>query len=460
MLGLLVLLLLLAAAAVRAIRGPVWTLAISWGICLLPIALGLISYDYLGADESAFWLVLAGVMLVFLLGMVAQCLRTPTVVRSCGPAREELTSMELARALPGARVAWWIATAGITALLADFFLLEGAGLNDLAALRDTYINADVSLLRQLSSVATWACLYCYGFALFFRSRLRRAGFALYLAPVIGYFLVALFSAGRQAAMQILLTTVLIMTVQYARGDVRAKGSGGKLLALVIGVVIVSYMGYVAIARNDSMISSDKVEVLARLFDFRLAPWFDAALGMIGNGFRTTVIEGLVYFSSSVALFSVFLEIEFPAPTFGAMTFPFVYRQMEWLTGIDVLGALEQKRMLINAAGAMGFGWTTGVSSYLMDFGRVGAAAVLFLQGYYSSFAWRRAVAGVGFNEGMIAVTTLLAVAYLPFIPATSDTNILLLWLFCVAERFRRARMQSRWAASLSAVRATDDEVSG
>lgn len=458
MLGLLVLLLLLATIAARAIRGPVWTFAISWGICLLPIALGLIRYDYIDADESSFWLVLAAAMLIFLLGMVAQCLRTPTVVHCSGLAREELTSMELARALPAARVTWWIATAGITTLLADFFLLEGAGLNDLAALRDTYINADVSLLRQLSSVATWACLYCYGFALFFRSRLGRAGFALYLAPVIGYFLVALFSAGRQAALQILLTTVFIMVVQFARGDARATRRGGKLFALATGVAMVSYMGYVAIARNDSMVSSDKVEVLARFFDFQLAPWFDAALGLLGNGFRTTVIEGLVYFTSSVALFSVFLEIDFPSLTAGAMTFPFVYRQMEWLTGIDVLGALEQKRILISAAGAMGFGWTTGVSSYLMDFGRVGAAVVLFVQGYYSSFAWRRAIAGVSFNEGMIAVATLLAVAYLPFIPATSDTNILLLWLFCIAERFRRTRMPSHRAPS--AVRATDDEVSG
>jgi hypothetical protein len=48
------------------------------------------------------------------------------------------------------------------------------------------------------------------------------------------------------------------------------------------------------------------------------------------------------------------------------------------------------------------------------------------------------VAGIGFNEAMIAVVTLMAAAHLPFLAITSDTNMLLLWLFCVADRVRQA----------------------
>jgi hypothetical protein len=203
--------------------------------------------------------------------------------------------------------------------------------------------------------------------------------------------------------------------------------------------MLAYMGYVGIARNDGLVSNDKTEVLARLFDYTLPSYIELVFGSLGEGVRATLIEGLVYFSSSVALFLMFLKVEFSQLYLGVMSFPFVMRQLEPLTAISVIGALETKIQLMSGEGVIGAGWTTGISSYIMDFGRVGAAVFLFLQGYYSAYAWRRAVLGNDFHEALVALVLLTLVIYMPLIAASSDTNLFLLWSFGVVALALRKR---------------------
>jgi hypothetical protein len=204
--------------------------------------------------------------------------------------------------------------------------------------------------------------------------------------------------------------------------------------------MIAYMGYVAAARDDALFSHERVEVLAQLFDFYIAPWFDSALSALGEGVRTTVMESMVYFSSSIALFSQFLTIDFGDKGYGALTFPFLFRQIEPITGLSVIGTLNNKIDLMRSAGVMANGWTTGISSYMLDFGYAGAALCLLLQGYYSAFAWRRALNGINFFDGVVAMVVLASAVYMPLLLATSDTNLFFIWVFCLYALWRQSNV--------------------
>lgn len=433
-------LLVLALAASRRRKGPLWAFGIIWLVSLVPIATGAVRFNYFTNVDLVYEATLAAFLSCFILGVFWHDKVIP--LSRLQPAR--LPDVERIAAQPWVRFGWWAASFGTACLCIDYIQLDGAGLDDLAALRDLYISKETSVFARLGSVLSWGCLYCFAYALMFREVLTRRQFALYLLPVVGYFLVALFSAGRQAAMQILifalLTLALKRTQDALRPRVRTKRDGSPLLmTLVISVAMVGYMGYVAGARNDANISADKSEVLARLFDFTLQPSLDAVLEAAGPGVRTTFVEGVIYFSSPVPLFSRFLQADPSSPSLGAMTFPFVLRQLEPLTGISVIGELDAKVEMMRNMDVIGVGWTTAISAYIQDFGTFGAGLFLFLQGYYSAWAWRRAREGTNFHHAVIALLMLTSAIYMPLVPAVSDTNIFLMWFYCLLALFSQGR---------------------
>lgn len=323
---------------------------------------------------------------------------------------------------------------GTACICVDFFTLQGAGLDDIAALRDTYVGkTEASTFARLGSVMTWACLYCFAFALTYRAQLSRFSLLGYLMPIGGFFLVSVFSAGRQASFQIIIITVLILWLNHLRSpstERKASSRAAVVFAIIVSGLMIAYMGYIAVVRNNGAISDDKVDVLTRVFDLRISPWFDSILTTLGAGIRTTVLEALVYFSCSLPLFSKFVGLTFAQHSFGAITFPFVFRQIESFTGISVVSAYMAKVDGMISAGVIGVGWETAISSYIQDFGVIGACTFLFAEGYYTAYAWRRALAGYGFHEALIAVVALAAVIYMPLLPAVSDTNLFFLWIFC------------------------------
>jgi hypothetical protein len=121
--------------------------------------------------------------------------------------------------------------------------------------------------------------------------------------------------------------------------------------------------------------------------------------------------------------------------------PFVMRQLEPFTGIGVIDALNAKTDALSATGVIGVGWTTGISFLIMDVGRVGAGVVLFAQGLYTSYAWRRAIVGSDFHEILVALVLMALTIYMPLLAGSSDTNLFLLWLFCIGTNFVRSRLR-------------------
>jgi hypothetical protein len=277
-----------------------------------------------------------------------------------------------------------------------------------------------------------------------------ARFIAFALPIAGYFLVSVFSAGRQTAFQIVLCALLMPLVSARTSGVpgpqrsRRTLTRDRITILAAVTTMVVYMGYVAVARNDGAISTDKAEVLARLFQVQVSPGIDRVLSTFGTGVRTALIEGMVYSSSPITLFGQVLTADHINLAYGAKSLPFIYRQLEPLTGISVVGTLQDTRALLARTGVAGMGWSTALSSYIIDFGFIGTGAVLWLQGSYAAYTWRRAHARGTFHDKVVAMLMLVNAIYMPFFPASGETSLLLLWLFCLgADRVHIASASGR-----------------
>lgn len=430
-------LLLLLARLDRRTRGPLTIFAVAWLVAIVPIGIGLIHYNSLDETDYSYPLALSGFLGCFVAGAGLYQLAPRTPAPPPDAARVDA---EFARAFAIARLVWWVAIAGAGCAIVDFALLGGEGLSDLASLRDTIVERkSASIFAQLSSVMTWGCLYCYIFALAYRTRLHRGQFAAMIVPVLGYFLLSVVSAGRQAAFQIVLVTILTLVVVGARARAarltpRPAGKPRSSRGLVVAVVTVmgGYMGFIAVARASNDVTDIKADILASLFDFRLAEPVALGLAALPDGLRSAIVEALVYFTHSIWLFQKFLGLSWPQLYYGGFTFPFVFRQIQGFTGLSPVDGLAGRVSTINAAGFIGAGWVTAIASYIQDAGIPGAAAILAVTGYYSASVWRRAVSGANFHLLVVAVLVATAIVYLPLIPATSDTNLFLLWLFALA----------------------------
>ena len=448
-------LLLLVAWIDRRTRGPLSIFAVAWLVAIVPIATGIIHYNSFDESDYSYPLALSGFLACFVAGAGFYQLapRTPT-----HPPDAIRVDAEFTRAFAIARLVWWVAIAGAGCAIIDFALLGGEGLSDLASLRDTIVERkSASIFAQLSSVLTWGCLYCYIFALAYRARLRRGEFAAMIVPIVGYFLLSVVSAGRQAAFQIVLVTILTLIVVGARARATqvpprpvAKPRSSRGLVVAVVTIMGGYMGYIAVARASSDVTDIKADVLASLFDFRLADPVARGLATLPDGLRSAIVEALVYFTHSIWLFQKFLGLSWPKLYYGGFTFPFAFRQIQSFTGLSPVDGLADRVATINAAGYIGAGWVTALASYIQDAGIPGAAAILAVSGYYSASVWRRAVSGAEFHLLIVAVLVATAIVYLPLIPATSDTNLFLLWLFALVVGRPRGSLASSRAHALMA----------
>lgn len=416
----------------RRHKGPEWAMALMWIICILPIAIGMIDYKFVDISRWLLDAVVSGSIISVFLGAGIYHFYAGDYVVSPADINFQRDDFEQMRRL--CRGLWIIGMTGGLFLIADFMVYGNNSLVNIVELRDSFVTQEsASIFARLGSVMTWAAPFCFMFALLFRNRLSRSESLLFMLPIGAFLLGALLTAGRQAAFQVLLFTIIGQALYRIR-NANEEDRSGRTFLVVVASAMVGYMGFIAIVRNDNRISNLKSEVLARLFDFTTARWFDAIIAPLGSGLRETLIEALVYFSSSVALLDRFLDARLEAVSFGAMNLPFVYRQLTALTGIDVAKMYELKVATLNAQNVIGVGWTTSVSHLIMDFGFFGAAVALMGQGWLGAWAWRQALIRGDFISCMLATLMTTAAIYTPLLPAFSDTNLFLMMLFCCGWR--------------------------
>lgn len=424
-------------------KGPVWVCILVWIICVMPLQLGVIDFPL--ASESRSRLVVA-VLIYLSLFLTGSALTSDG--RNLAYRRIEIRSIEFLVTKRVARYLWWAGIASIVCVIADFYVSDIGSLDNLVALRERYVVREGTAFTKIASVTSWATLYCALYAVWYRKRMSKTSVIWYFVPAAGYFLTSLLSAGRQNAFQLMLIAIVVYCVFPTvknKSNVKSLGSLFAVAAISSGMII--YMGYVAVMRNDGSISSDKAEVLKTIFGFEIEPQFDLLLMSIGSEFRSTTIEAIAYFSTSIVLFGNFLELDMDRRFFGAMTFPFVLRQLQPLTGVSVLEALQTKVDWMYGLGVMGNGWTGALSSNIMDFGYIGAGLYVFALGYYSALRWRIYKSDAAFNSGVVCVTLILNCIYMPFLAGTAETNLLMLFMFSTAMRMSIERRGSTFSST-------------
>lgn len=422
--------------------GPMLAMAISWLVCLTPVATGMISYDYLLYSSNHYLWILALAIASFGAGaFIAGATRPAPPVRR-DPHYD--WDSDLARWKPVAQFCLVVSFVAIGAIIANIKEL-GLDFSDLSIIREGVINTEsATTWARIAALTLWACFFCFAFALYFRHRLSLFQVLLYLLTGAGgIFLSTLMMAGRGSVFQVVLLTLFLEAIRARR---LPAGTGRRFLwKMIILGTAAAFILYVTMARTTGIEGYNKADLFLRLFNARLNPTVDAALSAISPGGRDIVVEMLIYISHSVPLFSVFLEIDFGRHYWGLHDFPFIFRQLEPLTGMSVIEAYRIKTAYLGSQGVIGVGWITTVHTLLMDFGTFGMILFLGVQGYFSQWAWGRVRRGHGFVSVMLCIVMMTAAVYLPFFNAFADTNIFLLLLFLIAVMVGRRWTQSNRA---------------
>lgn len=422
MITILALLVLLLCVATWRHAGPLRALLIAWLVCLTPVATGIVTYDYLAYATSYYAWVLAASIAAFAGGALLTRWMSPSVGTGRDPDFD--WDNDFASWLPFARVCLLLAAVANISMLITFSTVNSLNLDDLRS--DVVGSAGAGLSQRIAAITVWACFACLAFGLYFRHKLSRIEFMLYMLMSIGIFLSSLASAGRQSVMQIILFTILLEAVRSRRMPGRTNfGGQWAIRGLLVGVAA-SVIIFVTVNRSALDTPRAKADLFLIYFNAEMSGWFEDFISPLGQGVRDFVTEVILYLSSSVPLFSVFSQIDFGRRFYGVFDFPFLMRQIEPMTGISVIDSWNIRTQYLGSEQVIGTGWTTAPSHLILDFGVIGMVIFLFLQGVASEWTWNRVRGGGTFGVTLICVILTVAAIYMPFLPALSDTNLFLL----------------------------------
>lgn len=402
--------------------GPLRALLISWLVCIAPVAVGIVRFDYLAYATSYYVWILGASILAFAGGVLLMRWFLPSS-RNYAPGAHDW-DIDFANWLPFARGCMVIAAIANIAMLITFATVSNLNLDDL---RSEVVGAtSAGFPQRLAAVTVWACFACLAFGLYFRHKLTRIEFVIYMLMSVGIFLSSLASAGRQSVAQIILFTILLEAVRSRKMPGRASLAGKWAVRTLLVGLAASVVIFVTINRSAIETPRAKADLFLIYFNAELSDWFEALIAPFGQGVRDFLTEVILYLSSSVPLFSIFSQIDFGRHFYGVFDFPFLMRQIEPFTGISVIDSWNIRTQYLGSEQVIGTGWTTAPSHLMLDFGVVGMVTFLFLQGAASEWTWNRVRRGGSFGTTMLCVILTIAAIYMPFLPALSDTNLFLL----------------------------------
>lgn len=445
LIGFLLLTAVLMALTVR-LKGPGWAFSIPWVISVAPMTFGIITYSFLYDDNAALTVFLSIASLSYFagLGLATLLRRRPAPISE--PVFEVKVREEYYNHLSTVKVLWIIGLIGVALQAVDFFVSGLASASSLAELRENVTYKEgASIFGKASQLLVWANIYCFIFALAYRPIMGPRIFAWLASSGLLFVVPGLMSAGRQAAFQIVLVILLTILVPRVKQSRKQKRQG-RLVLTGMAVSMAAYMGYIVSARSDLVGGRTKEDVLRAYLPFDLHPWFDSALDFFGPGIRSIFIEIIVYFTHAIGLLDRFMYIDSAERFGGALSFPFIYRQLgEPLLGGSVEAAYQYKVQMLDTAGLMGVGWSTAYSGMYLDFGYFGLIVMMALLGYFTTTSWYAMKQSFRFVDYALCIIMLVIITYLPTAFGLSDTNLLMFVTFCWGIKLMQRERTSRRA---------------
>ena len=408
--------------------GALLAFFLAWLVATAPSALGIIEYNYSIYASNKYIYIILATLGAFSAGYG---LNVHNSKRAGDDLRAVIQSDNFdfwRKPLP------YIIALGIISIAMMIWNAYLVGLNvaDLSNLRiDVTSQEGATVAAKIAVITTWACFICLAFAIYFRSRIPTLLLILLILVGSGALLSSFLSAGRQAIIQSIILTFIVYRSRRRfdalHGGVQKKSrlslSGASFAAAAVFLIV-----YITIGRSQSLIIQDRSAFLLSIFDAHIPTNIDNFLASFGPDVYSFLVETILYLSHSVPLFSMFVDVPFPHSTYGQMSFPFVLRQLEPLTGLSVAQALQTKAQYLSTSGLFGVGWNTSLSQTIMDFGIFGSCVFFFIQGYISAY-WSLCSSKYStFGASVIHSVMVIAALYTPFLLSFSDTSVLLLFI--------------------------------
>lgn len=412
-----------------------WPFCLTWLLTCAPITLGVIEFPYLHDYDYSLTIFLISNAAAFFAGVLIFRMKpkAPFEYYSQNPSEKPLIN-------PNPRLVtafWFVGVLGATLVGVDFVLSGGAATSGLAELRDNVTNKEAAtIFGQLGSVLIWPLLYTYFYALVNQKNLSTLRYYFLVSSALFYFVPAAVSAGRQATLHlIIITGAALLIKSYNQSKGKFALSRNTLVATVIVGGGAAYMLYIAVSRVEIWTINTKEDVLIALFKFRIGDTADWALSLLPTGLRSSIVEGILYFSHTPALLDNILLQEVGVRFYGANLQPFVFRRLQPLIGIDPAEAYAYKVALLDSAGLVGVGWSTAYSGLLLDFGIYFILPMMFLLGFFAQLVHSKARSDNSFDAHFLYVLLLISIIYLPTVIAISDVGIFLATVFAIVRVF-------------------------
>lgn len=417
-------------------RGPVFFFCVSWLISISPVFFGLIDYTFFDKATGQYILIISLSSILYIM---------PSIFMNYNAAFKgvnQISAIDHNHDFDNwyiyGKIALFVALFNVLLFIISI-ITNGIELKNLSDLRAIIVETQgASILNRVIAITTWACFFSVAFAFYFFNKLSNYEKAAHFISGSGIFLSSLTSAGRQSILQIVILVFFISIISSS--VIKNNYKNNFIIKLIYYAIGILLLFFITVNRGQSLAISDRSSILLSIFGATINNELDQYLYYLGDVIREVTIETIIYVSHTIPLFSVSSGMNFDFNTYGALTFPFVFRQFEPLTGIIVIDSLLQKGDYINSLNVIGVGWDTGLSSPLIDFGFAGLLIYMATLGFLSHLVWMKAKSQGDFGSIFLSSIFIIAAIYMPFLPLFSDTSMFFL-IIITSVFYRRVKIK-------------------
>jgi hypothetical protein len=297
--------------------------------------------------------------------------------------------------------------------------------SDLLSTRELYAERDVTNLSRIASTLGAGGFFSLVAAILCWEWISKGQKVLWLLSPLSLSLFSIFSAGRQTVLQLVLIPLIALSVRRASGQLRLRGGAVKAGFLVFIVLIIGYGMYASHQRNTASLEMSKKKLLMGIFNSELHPTVDAVLEEVPDIIRDGVTEAIVYFSHEIPSFQVFWSLPPAEMHWGTWQLPFLARR---LYEVGLLSTSVEEQMLetyrrFEETGHFSQVWQTVIRDFILDFGYIGAPAVVMFLGFICGRIYSSFLNGGGLYLAFLLIGVNLCCAYSIMLAAVSDTLV-------------------------------------
>lgn len=198
----------------------------------------------------------------------------------------------------------------------------------------------------------------------------------YISALV-FIIPAIVTAGRQALLIFLLSTFIVLGYSLNSLTIYRHRKAIKIIGLIALIFVGWYLVVISTIRSGTV---DKVALLEFTFNSK-TPEMLVQFVKNSGGLGQVFLDFVYYYSHEVPGFEIFYRY-YDGPLFwGMFQMPYIGRRLPIGTQLDYDTAWAYLDMMAARAGIYSHTWRTAISSFIIDFGRVGTVFFIGLLGF-------------------------------------------------------------------------------